>query len=183
MLTLIAAWLLADVMTGLVHWWEDHYLVDHSPYRLLAMISKDNSLHHSNPEGMSKFSYWGNLSTSAPYAWGLALVCWSLNSPTFLWVAFFFAGWANLVHRFAHTPRSQVPRWIQLMQWSGLFIRPAHHAVHHRHKGQMIRKEDSSVRFCPMTSWMNPLLDYIKFFSTIEYLLGIVGIRASKERK
>lgn len=185
LLYILVSWLIADVITGIIHWWQDHYLLDDSKYKIFASISKDNTLHHSKPEAMGYLPMWQNVNTSAPYGLIAALILFLVGAPLIVWLSIFFSSFGNLVHRFAHVPRNKVPVVIQWLQMAGLFISAKHHSVHHREVTissrqkpiiSLIRKENSNTRFCPMTNWMNPVLDFIKFFPFLEYVLRLAGI-------
>lgn len=159
--------MLADFLTGLIHWWEDRFL-DLPRSKILAAIELDNYVHHINPEAMGKLSAWENIKEHAWAGWTLALVSWYLGAPLWLWLAFFFASFGNLVHRWAHVPRSKVPTVVRWIQRTGLMITASHHAGHHREGRTLVMKDQSYRRFCPMTNWVNPVLDSIGFFPRLE---------------
>lgn len=169
-LNVFAAWMLADFIAGMVHWWEDRILG--SPAEgFFAEVARDNSIHHINPELMGRHSPWESIKGHAWIAWLLSAISWALGAPLWFWLAFFFVSFGNLVHRYAHLPRNKVPTAIQFLQRTGLMISAAHHAGHHREGRKLIPKDRSIRRFCPMTDWLNPALDWIGFFSRLERLV------------
>ena len=89
----------------------------------------------------------------------------------------FFAAFGNLVHRFSHTPVDQLPRWIRGMQEFGLFISHQQHDAHHRSMKRLIPKHLAGYKFCPMTDWVNPILDRVEFWKSLERILTAIGIQ------
>jgi len=181
-MTVVAAWFLADILAGIVHWWEDQYLDGKSRFSFINRISKDNDLHHQDPGFMSKLTLWENLDTTVYIAWPLVLFLFLIGTPTIIWLTLLFASFANLVHRFAHMPNVKHNFIISALQGFGIFISHDHHVKHHNGYMARIKKEDTTIRWCPMTNWMNPILDKIKFFKFLEFSLRLVGIRPTKER-
>lgn len=179
-LTIISAWFLADVITGLVHWFEDHYLDGDSRFKVLNDISKDNDLHHEDPTAFVNFTHWENISTSLPPAWGLAGLLYLSGAPLVLVLAFVFAAFANIIHRWGHLPERKLNPVVLFLQKTGIFITGRHHREHHYYEdGGLIDKEDTTVKWCAMTNYMNPILDGIRFYKVLEYGLSVIGIRRS----
>lgn len=172
---ILVAWLLADLATGVVHWFEDRYLSKDS-FDFLS-IAADNQVHHERPTAMLQFSYWENMRYGALFGWPLAALCWWLGAPLWLWLTPFFAAFGNLVHRFAHTPTRQLGAFVRFMQWTGLFIDFSHHDSHHRSMRRLIPKHEAGFRFCPMTTWVNPVVDTVKLWPFLEGVLAFVGVR------
>lgn len=175
-LQILVAWLLADFLSGVVHWLEDRYLGERS-LDFAQGIAADNQLHHERPTAMLLNSYWGNMRSGAYVAWPLGAMLWFAHAPLWLWAGVTLCAFGNLVHRFAHTPRVQLPRWIRGLQEFGLFISHAHHDTHHREEGRLIPKTRASRAYCAMTDWVNPLLDRLRFGDRCETVLAWLGIR------
>lgn len=175
-LTVLSAWLLADFFAGVVHWAQDKFLNEPTKYAFLNSIRADNDLHHDWPAAMAQLTLWQNLNTSAPPAWAAAAVLWAWSAPAVVWLAMVFAGFGNAVHRFAHMPKGKVPAMIRGLQWAGLFISADHHRGHHFDAdGLMLPKKWASQRYCPMTNWLNPALDRIRFWKFAEWLARWIG--------
>lgn len=169
-MTLLYAWLLADFIAGVIHWAQDKLLVGQpSRFKIVNEIRADNVLHHDRPAAMLSFSYWDNISTSVIFAWPITTGMIFLDCRPVFYLAVFFSSFGNLVHRFAHLPKGKVSRPIRLLQATGLFISIKHHAAHHADENGLIEKEDTTGRYCPMTNWLNPILDRIRFFQFLEY--------------
>jgi len=176
------SWFLADLIAGIVHWWEDHYLNNDSKFKFLNTLSKDNDLHHKDPAALTAYSLWRNIDTSAVVAWPLCLFLFLIGAPTLLYMTVFFASFANIVHRFSHEPKHKLNPVIAFIQKTGIFISGDHHRVHHYFQGVVILKEDTIERFCPMSNWVNPILDRIQFFRFLEYGLSLGRIYTTKVR-
>lgn len=172
-MTILFAWLLADFISGVVHWWEDRAIVGKSRFKFINSIREDNERHHVMPGYFLRYSWWGNINTTAPLAWAIAAILFATNWPTILWQTFFFIGFGNLIHRWSHEPDARIPAPIRWMQNTGLFISPKHHSGHHYNKEVgLVSRAESNRRFCVMTNWLNPILDRIKFFHYLEVFIG-----------
>jgi ubiquitin-conjugating enzyme E2 variant len=178
---ILVAWLLADFITGIVHWWEDRYLDSENSSGFLKSIAEDNELHHKKPTAMTQSTGWSNIQSSVIFAFPIAFIMWITGFPLWLWLAVFFAGFGNLIHRWSHMPDRKLPYIIIFMQWTGLFISQDHHDQHHRSMNKLIPKHLSGFKFCPMTDWVNPILDKIKFWDRLEKLLDYFGFKVIKK--
>ena len=177
LLQILIAWLLADFVTGLIHWIEDKYM-DAVTLKFWARdIAADNDLHHSKPTAMLLNSYWDNMRSGAIIGWPIAAMLFWIDAPLWLSMMPFFAAFGNLVHRFSHTPVDQLPRWIRGMQEFGLFISHQQHDAHHRSMKRLIPKHLAGYKFCPMTDWVNPILDRVEFWKSLERILTAIGIQ------
>lgn len=178
----LLAWLLADFITGVVHWIEDRYLSDGTKNRWLRSLADDNELHHQKPTAMLLGTWWQNMQASAMVAWPLALLSWWLAMPLVIWLGIAFSAFGNLVHRFAHEPIANRSSFVRFMQTLGLFVSPSHHEKHHRYRGKLLTKIEASRSYCPMTDWLNPWLDAVRFWANVEIFLAIFGLRTVADR-
>lgn len=167
-MNVLIAWLLADFISGLVHWWEDRAITDASRWKFINDVRADNERHHRQPGYLVSYTWWENINTTAPIAWALAAVLYVTNCHIILWLTACFLGIGNLVHRWAHEPPSKLPLLVILLQRTGLFISGTHHSGHHFKKGRTVSREKSDTRFCVMSSWLNPMLDRIGFWRILE---------------
>lgn len=173
-LTVLGAWLLADFISGVVHWWEDRAIVGTSRFEFINSVRADNEIHHLKPGHLLTHSYWGNINTTAPASWAIALGLVLIGSPLIFILTSLFMGFGNLIHRFAHTPPGKIPRIIRALQELGLFSSPSHHSGHHfRGRGELVSRNTAEIRYCVMSDWLNPWLDKIKFFNFLNKLLEV----------
>jgi ubiquitin-conjugating enzyme E2 variant len=166
----IAAWLVADMISGVVHWWEDRYGNPEWPI-LGTFVVKPNIRHHLSPRELAGLGYWErNWTTILP-----ALIAAS---------AFYACGWtfaatvaamvsqANEVHAWSHRRCSRPVRGLQLL---GVLCSPEQHSEHHR------RPFDRN--YCTMSDWMNPLLSAFGVWEALEYCVFVgIGVRPREER-
>jgi plasmanylethanolamine desaturase len=182
LLKVILAWLLADFLCGVIHWWQDRFLGEDQPLGFLRSMAEFNDLHHNKPTAMTRNSGWINMKFSFFVSTPIAFLLWALGMPIWLWLACFFCGYGNLVHRWAHLPKRRLNVFIRWMQRTGLFISRDHHAAHHRSMKGLVPKHLSGYRFCPMTNWVNPILDSVRFWAFLEFVLDKMGIRTIATR-
>jgi hypothetical protein len=152
---LLLGWLLADLVTGAFHWWEDSFGDPRWPL-IGPWIIRPNRLHHEAPLAFTRQGFWSRNRASIVTAF---VVCGSLSlllgpAP---WIAALAigGGLANEVHRYAHQP-SSAPAWLGVFQKIGLAQSAKEHAVHHRPPHQ--------ANFCVLTDWLNPALEAIGFW-------------------
>jgi len=171
-LALVVGLLLADLTSGLVHWWADRMAREDFPL-LGPLFVLPFREHHEDPTGICRHDFFetnGNtcmvvlpflgaacLSTlAAPVGRGalfasatfVALVVWSCLT--------------NQIHKWAHLPR--VPAAVHRLQQVRLLLSPRHHAEHH--------EPPFARRYCITTGWLDPLLDGLQVFPALERLLG-----------
>ena len=161
--------LVADIGTGVVHWFEDTYITTKTTTTLgpldnyLRMVAADNDLHHSDPQAMLQYSYLENLSTSLPVVLGIVGIvtaAWTLGAVRDIawWtVTITLGGTGNLFHRFAHTPG---PWPIKALQRLGIIQSVQQHRRHHYlDNGSKTTKHNQLTDYCVLTTVTNPILD------------------------
>ncbi len=161
MMTILLAWMLADLLSGIGHWYQDKMLVGESRFAFLNLLKEGNDLHHAKPLAMLKESLWGNINSTIPVTLPCAAVGFWVGAPTFIWLGIFFASFSNLTHRYAHMPRHKCPPWARVLQKTGIFISPAQHNLHHYRMGKVLAKQDTTEIYCTMTCWLNPIIDFL----------------------
>jgi hypothetical protein len=167
----LAAWFFADFFSGLGHWFQDRVMTKPFKNQLLESIRLSNELHHDRPGAMLKYSWFENVNTTLVFTAPLAIALFLIGAPVVLWLAVFFLSFSNLIHRFSHTRK--VNGFIKIGQGIGIFASFGHHFQHHFDKDGVIRKDDSTIRYCVMTDWVNPILDRIGFFDRLEKFLKV----------
>ena len=180
---ILIAWLLADLITGVVHWWEDRYMNGNHSLNFLDSIAEENGLHHEKPTAMLLSTGWTNMKSSAAFGWPLAFAFWFFGLPMLIWLPVFFATFGNLIHRWSHIPKKKHPRWIRGMQEFGLFISQESHDLHHRSMKRLIPKHLAGYKFCGMTDWVNPVLDHFAVWTALEIaILKAFGIQTTFDK-
>ena len=181
--TIIGAWFFADFVTGVLHWVQDQYLTSNTKISILRSIAKDNDLHHTKPNAMANNTLWKSTETSIVPAATLYGVCLVTSAPLLFWIGITFGIFANVIHSFNHKADFKVPVFAKVMRKTGLFQSKKHHAIHHFSNGKVISKEDTTVRYCVMTDYLNPTLDFIRFFPILERIISILGLKSHRLQK
>lgn len=154
-------WLSADFIAGLFHWWEDQYASEDWPI-IGPLIAKPNQLHHHQPTAFLRGGYWyRNWTTIAPACTVGALVAildWRLAVPLFI------ASQANEIHGWSHQKCNATIRMLQDME---LLCSVKQHAVHH--------VDPFARRYCVISGWLNPVLDFVQFWDVLECLVWAVS--------
>ncbi len=174
----LAILLCADFLSGLFHWWEDTYGNPNWPI-LGKHIVQPNLLHHHEPRAFLKGNYWQRNNTSI--ITGVILIAIPL---LFGWFSFFYAACialasqSNEIHRKAHQSDNENGRLICYLQSIGLLQSRKHHGKHHQ--------SPYSINYCIITNYLNPVLEFIRFFQILEWCLAkvfnIKPLRASAIR-
>lgn len=173
----LVCWLLADFVSGFWHWLEDRYFDVQWPV-IGHWIAKPNELHHAQPAAFLHQGYWSRNSTTiipAAVALGAFLLITSFvtsfvvppSGGAWSWsLLFLMVSQANEIHAWSHQRCSPL---IRALQETGLLQSPTHHARHHR--------SPFEIKYCVMTDWLNPLLDYVGFWRLLERAIGrVLGI-------
>jgi plasmanylethanolamine desaturase len=167
--------LVADFLTGLLHWLEDSYGDPAWPL-VGRLVIEPNLEHHARPRAMvvhpwletSKLS----LAIGALLALGLALLC-ALTWQVSLVLA--LASQANEIHKWTHRTRRENPAWVNWLHDHRIAQTPRHHGQHHGHA--------KNTHFCTLTMVLNPVLDRCGFWRGVEALVRITtGLRAREEQ-
>lgn len=159
---LLLGWLLADLMSGFFHWFEDEIAEEDWPV-IGPLITVPNRLHHHKPLVFLESTFvqrnWINTLLSLLVGAGLAVVF-----GPHLWIAAAVAGGSivNEVHAWAHRPKT-VPRLVGILQETGLLQSHRGHAFHHR--------GEHNSAYCALTNFLNPILDAVKFWRGVEWML------------
>ncbi|XVJ68309.1 MAG: hypothetical protein HEQ39_00640 [Rhizobacter sp.] len=161
--SLIAAVLLADLVSGVVHWAEDAY-ARVKPQRKIALINKiaeENDLHHERPRAFLAKGWWA--SSWDLFFVGSALLClaWGLgwfNPAVLLFVVLSVN--ANQIHKWTHQNASEKPWWVLRLQRAYLLQTPRHHGRHHQ--------GEKNSHYCVITNFLNPLLEEVGFWRRLE---------------
>lgn len=167
---LLLGYLLADLLSGTVHWFCDTFFSEDTPL-IGKLVIQPFREHHVHPQRITRYRFLEQDTTNfflmvPPLAVASWLGAPRPESPGELFWCSCLLGLAggsfgtNLFHKWAHAATRPVAvRWLQR---SGLILGPRRHQRHHR---------DYSRGFCVTSGWMNPFLDRLRFFSRVEGLI------------
>jgi plasmanylethanolamine desaturase len=171
----LAGYLVADLVSGIVHWFCDTFFSEDTPVIGRAFIHPFRE-HHRDPLAITRHGFLevnGNNCLAllillvplelgaAPIGARVPLLFLQMTATAFCSFTFL----TNQCHKWAHQ-KSVIPpvRWLQQ---SGILLSKSHHALHHR--------PPFAQAYCVTTGRMNPLLDRLQIFARIEDLVRAAG--------
>jgi hypothetical protein len=171
--------LIADFLTGIVHWWEDSY--GNPEWKILGKaVILPNLRHHRFPREFLKNSYFSRVNTALALLAVLAVILIILG--WFHWQMLFvllLASQGPEVHAMAHKSKKENGKFITWLQSLGILQTIKHHGQHHL--------SPFHIRYCVITNYVNLVLDKIKFWLGLEWvilkLFGIPVLRGSEKRE
>ena len=172
MLSLFSGYLIADLLSGIVHWLSDTYGSRDTPIygRLYAIPFRD---HHIDPEALCREGFVEShginaLSASAMLALAYYLQDFTAPDTRTLFVAGLALSTsvgvliAGQSHKWAH--QDEVPWLVYQCQEHGILANPKAHDLHH--------DGNHDDHFCIASGWWNEPLARIQFYRHIERLLA-----------
>ena len=172
---LAAGYLLADLLTGFVHWFCDTFFDETTPGVGPGLIGPFRE-HHRDPLLMTRHSFLELTGSSframAPL---LTVFVWRgawLPLPVIAFVFALAAGAVvtNLLHRWAHDPAP--PPFAKVLHRLGVVLTPSRHARHHA--------PPYAAGYCVTTGWMNPLCERLGIWRRAETALVALGLPVSR---
>ena len=162
--------LLVDFFAGLIHWAEDAYVLEDTPF-VGTLLGRPDLMHHHFPRHMTRNTWLQSSWDLALFAAGLVLVAWWLGCLTWhVWLFAVLSANANEVHKWSHRTRRENGPVISFCQRIRLLQTPQHHAIHH--------SNPKNTYYCPVTNLLNPLLEKLHFWESLEWLLAhTLGLR------
>jgi len=167
-LQLLLGFIIADIISGLFHWFEDTYLDYCINLPIIGEISKDNELHHYFPRSVFAHSYFETITVSLSLTLILILFIYFLNKKlvlkyTYVFISFgFFSSVSSLIHRFSHLRDCENYQVIHFLQKFGILCSHEHHSLHHDLVNQ---------KYCAITEYNNYILDSIHFWRGLENVI------------
>ncbi|MEI9959889.1 MAG: fatty acid desaturase CarF family protein [Limisphaerales bacterium] len=160
----------AEFVAGLVHWFEDAYIRDHTPI-VGKLIGRPNTVHHHYPRYMTRHNWWQTSWILLLPATALIIIAWCLGMLNWqIWLFAILAANANEFHKWEHRTRKENGRIISFLQDIKLLQSVKHHALHHT--------DPKNSHYCTITNVLNPALDYIRFWDRLEwFLVKTIGLR------
>lgn len=156
---------IADFAAGIVHWIEDAYIRETTPF-IGSTIGRANVIHHHLPRHMARKTWWQSSWDLCLFALAVILIAAVSGHLTWhVWLFAIISANANQVHKWAHRTRRENGPIITFLQHTRLILTPKEHAIHHT--------APKNVRYCPITNILNPILDTIRFWAALEWLLAL----------
>jgi len=170
---LVLGILVADLVSGIVHWAADNWGSASWPGVGAAFIRPFRH-HHVDPRSITRHGFLelngNNFIVSLPPLWVASSIIASSEgtsglAPASFWLSFALcSGFTNQFHCWAHMENP--PGLIRGLQNSGLLLSRPHHHLHH------IRPHDCN--YCITIGWMNRPLTAIGFFESAEWAVTAV---------
>ena len=167
---LAAGYLLADALTGVVHWFCDTFFEISTPVIGPGLIAPFRE-HHYDPLLMTQHGFLELTGSSFRALAPLLLLFAWLGSSSIGLNAFVFALAAgaaatNLLHRWAH--EANPPAIAKVLQATGAVLTPERHARHHA--------PPYAAAYCVTSGWLNPVFERLRFWTRAEAALIAMGL-------
>jgi len=164
---ILLGFILADIVGGIFHWFEDTYLSYCINIPFLNKIAVKNEMHHYFPRSIVAKSYLENISTTVLILLiflPLIYLFYRINRNYIYFIIsfLFFISISNVIHRFSHMRDCEKNNFIILLQKSGILCSSEHHKIHH---------EGSNQKYCVISEYNNYILDNIYFWRILEYVI------------
>jgi len=160
------AYLLADFISGLFHFLEDIFFTFETPF-IGKYIIQPNRNHHLKPDDILKYDYWHTISITALFIlplwflWGIFIGCGPFSITLFGMLLN-----VNEIHKYHHA-RYHIPLWYLWIQKMNFFQKD--HMKHHT-------PPKFDTRYCILSPWLNPLLDWVGFWYHLKIILVYFGM-------
>lgn len=169
--SLLTGILVADFLSGVVHWYFDTYGTVNTP--VIGVLIRSFREHHINPKAMCDHDF---IEVSAdnciiPIPFLITCAIWQVQLSwtiemflmcSTLWTVVFVL-FTNQVHKWAHMSDKFRPHIVRVLQKSGFILRSKHHWEHH------LNPYDHN--YCIFNGWCNPFLEKIDFWKKVENLI------------
>jgi ubiquitin-conjugating enzyme E2 variant len=155
--------LAADFFTGFIHWLEDSFWTEETPF-LGKWLIQPNELHHRKPTAFLTGNWWQSSYDAILVGVVILIVAWLLHHLNWeMWLFVLVSMNATQIHKYSHQSQSKLPRAIRWLQRMRIIQNSRHHVKHH----QGIHNS----HYCLITPIMNPILDITRFWKFAEYIL------------
>lgn len=179
-LALLAGYVGADFVSGMIHWLFDRYGSVSTPVVGANFIAPFRE-HHVDPKGITRHDFvetnGNNCIATAPVLAGALMLPMAssdvaLFAATALGSLCLFVFGTNQFHKWSHLDNP--PQYVQLLQDARLVLGRGHHDVHHT--------PPFDRYYCITTGWLNPLLTWVGFFPKLEALIyALTGVRGGAD--
>lgn len=165
---LVAAWVLSDLASGVVHWVADSWGSQQLPI-VGPRFLRPFRMHHADPEDILRRGFVGLNGDVAIITLPILLAVFAipLTSAFGRVVALFVVSLSavglptNQVHQWAHMPHP--PRFIAWLQTRGFILSREEHVRHHT--------SPFAMNYCITNGWCNRALTKISFFPRLEAIV------------
>lgn len=174
--------IVADFITGIVHWWEDTYGLPHWGWGIGKHIVEPNLVHHEHPTWLATMSniIQRNYIQVVP---AVVVSCIILYSLGISWwpvaLTFILSSLGNEVHAWNHMPQTEQPTWMRFLSDTAIIQTRRQHSLHH--------KKPYDKYYCTLTNITNAVLELINFWRRLEWILlkvfGLTVKRCKEERR
>lgn len=169
-LTVIAAYLLADLLSGIVHFLADNFGSPETPFVGQGFVLPFRQ-HHVDPLGITRHGFFiangNNALVCLPVLIPVAVFVPVTSSATgylagvFTFVTLLAVFLTNQTHKWAHMDVVPVPvRWLQQ---AGIILSSSHHDIHHR--------RPYNTHYCITVGAWNSLFERFRVFDHCERLI------------
>jgi plasmanylethanolamine desaturase len=166
--------LVADFLSGLVHWAEDAYARRDTPI-IGKWIGEANLEHHRRPRAFVTRSWWKSswdlvLASAIVLcgAWWLKVLTWKV------WLFAVVASNANQIHKWSHRAPHENGHFITWLQKMKLIQSQRHHAKHHA--------AQKNSHYCSITNFLNPILEELEFWTMLERVIArVFGLKRRED--
>ncbi len=162
--------LLADFVSGVVHWMQDAYGKESWPL-VGKYIFSPNVEHHFHPRRFTKSSFLKRNRIVGIIVICIALVVMVSGGLNWMWLEFLVVSFlANEIHCWTHRSKRENGPVITWLQRYRIIQTPKMHAIHHT--------DPKNCSYCAITNFVNPVLDRMRFFERVEQvILALTGIK------
>lgn len=167
MLSLISGQLLADFVSGVVHWGCDTWGRVDIP--ILGPFIGSFREHHIDPLKMVRKPYHATNGNNCGLAFiSICIMHYLEQIGQFQFVigTYSFAigvALTNQFHKWSHMPGSKLPAAVRILQKSGLIL-----SFHHHHKHHI----EHLSHYCITNGWMNEPLEKLNFWRNAEWIIN-----------
>jgi len=159
---IVACVLIADFITGFMHWFEDAFITPKTPI-LGGLVGVPNVEHHRQP-GLMAGRYGFLKRNRVPFGMALIVITISLLLGVLAWQVVLvcaLAALGNEVHEWNHMPKPKNALVAFIMD-TGLVQTRRQHALHH--------KAPYDRYYCTLTNFTNAVLERINFWRALEWI-------------
>ncbi len=147
---------LADFISGIVHWWQDRY--GNPKWKIV----EPNLIHHLRADAFLKHSYYKRNAHTYILSAVLAGAIYAIPGVQISTALILFAFGSQTVeiHAASHRSKAKNGKFVRFLQRHRIIQTARHHARHH--------KPPHTGGYCLTTNILNPILDRLRFWQTLE---------------